>query len=190
MSSRRCAVKRACAAGGIPRYAADLITTRGRCMHGRCRGRWAVTRVSLDFSGERVDRLATLECASCGRVWRRVRAPALRSAAGYQAVRLTLILPGGDFRRWHSRGRWKVSGTSGVVLRDADLGDLDEAARAHTKRADGIIDARVRNREREAAKGAVVMARIAALESTAAARRAEREADEAAAAAREGMMAP
>lgn len=185
MSARRAAIRRACTQGGIPRYAADLVTVRGRCRHGRCKGRWAVIRLSLDFTGERVDRLATTECTTCGRTWRRVKVPALRSAAGYQTVRLTLLLPGGTLNRWHARGRWHRTGIDGVEVRDADLGDLDEAARAHTKRADRLIDLRTARRARIEREGREATERLNAVLEAAAIRRAERDAAEAEAAARE-----
>lgn len=152
MSSRRCAIARACKAGNIPRYAADLATTRGRCQHGRCKGRWAVTRVTLDLRYERAERFAALECTLCGRIWRRVKVPAIRSAAGYQAVRLTLIL-GGTVTRWRARGRWHREG-SDQVIRDADLGDVDEAVRTHRVREDARLDVKARAKAKAEAESA------------------------------------
>lgn len=183
--SRRSAIRHACRSSGIATWSQDLQTVRGRCQHGRCKGRWGIVRVSLDFTSERVDRLALLECASCGRVWRRVSVPPLRSPAGYQAVRLTLILPRSSARRWRSRGVWHRDGADQSVLRDADLGDLDEAATAHTKRADRLADLRAARKRKVEAETAALMARFRAVDEAAAIRRAEREADEAAALARE-----
>jgi hypothetical protein len=135
---RRAAHHRATVAAGIPEYASDIRPVRGRCRHGRCKSRWAVLRVSLDFRDPvRVDRLATTECALCGRVWRRVKVPRLTSPDGYQEVRLTLILPG-TYARWYSRGRWHREGDDAVVLRDASIADLDEAARAHRAKSDAL----------------------------------------------------
>lgn len=182
---RRQAVKAACHQAGIPLYAADLITVRGKCLGRRCTSRWAVVRVSLDFTGDRVDRMATLECAACGRTWRRIAVPRLRSDAGYQATRLTVILPSNGLKRWRSRGRWMREGDDSSVLVNADLGDVDEAATAHSERLGRKLDAIARRKAREAAETAALMARYREIEAAAAARRAEREAEEAAALARE-----
>src|SRR5512146_79611 len=97
----RAALKRRAARdSGLARWEADLRLVRGRCLARRCRSRWGVVRVSLDFrDASGVDRLATVECAACSRTWRRVHPPALRNADGTQAVRLTLVLPG-DVHRW------------------------------------------------------------------------------------------
>lgn len=184
VSARRSAVRAACRAGGLPRWSADIRTVRGRCLRRRCRSRWGVVRVSLDFTGERVDRLATVECATCGRTWRRITPPPIRSEAGYQAVRLTLILPA-NARRWYSRGRWHREGDTAEVLGEADLGDLDEATRAHALRSDRAILAReARKAKREADEAEAHEATMALLARIEARREAEAEA-EAAAAARE-----
>jgi hypothetical protein len=125
-------------AAGLPAYANDLRAFRGRCLARRCTSRWGIVRLSLDFRDPlRVDRLATMECAVCGRVWRRVREPSITSSAGYQAVRLTLILPA-TMKRWFARGRWHAEGADAVVLPEADLGDLDEAARAHRVKSEAL----------------------------------------------------
>lgn len=147
MSARRSAIRSACRAAALPLWAADMLTVRGQC-RGRvkrkpCRSRWGVYRVSLDFTGESVDRLATVECAQCGRTWRRAKVPPITSPAGYQTTRLTLILPR-SARRWFARGRWHRDGEDATVIRDASIGDVDEAARAHGMRADRLATRRQR----------------------------------------------
>lgn len=181
---RRSARRTAARTAGLPLWAADLRTVRGRCLRRKCGNRWAVVRVSLDFRDpERVDRVATLECAACGRTWRRVTAPPLRTPDGTaQAVRLTLILPSAA-RRWYSRGRWHREGDDGLVLRDADLADLDEAATAHRARQDARINRRERARAARAEAEAEAITRTSDLLARLAARdAAEREAEAAAAA--------
>ena len=184
MSARRSAIRAACRAAAVPLWAADLVTVRGQCRgrvkRKRCQSRWGVYRVSLDFTGERVDRLATVECASCGRTWRRSKVPPLRSAAGYQTTRLTLVLPR-SARRWFVRNRWHQDGDNATVVRDASIGDLDEAARAHGLRADRLEDRRQRSKDRKVADEAAARVRMAHLLDTLHAR----DDDEAAAAARE-----
>lgn len=184
MSARRTAIRRACRTSGIATWNQDLATVRGRCQHGRCKSRYAVVRVTLDFRLDPVERYAATECTACGRTWRRVRVPALRSPAGYQSTRLTIILPA-RVRRWRSRGHWRREGDDAAIVVDADLGDVDEAARAHERRATARAIVRERRKAREAAETAALMARLRAAEEAAAIRRAAREADEAAAAARE-----
>lgn len=174
--ARRTCIRTAARSAGLPLYMADLATTRGRCRKRRCPSRWAITRVSIDFRAERVDRIATTECTLCGRTWRRVSVPALRSAAGYQAVKLTILLPS-SVHRWRSRGRWHRQGEDALIVRDADLGDLDEAATTHGIRADRLADSRAR---RTAAAAAIESERHAAT-MTLLARLAERDAERAAA---------
>ena len=181
---RRAAFRAACRLSGLPLYAADLALSRGRCLARRCGSRWAVTRVSLDFRAESVDRIATLECAICGRTWRRVRVPALRSKAGYQSVRLTLIVPA-KVRRWRSRGTWHREGDDAAIIRNADLGDLDEIASAHAKRADRLADLRAARKAKREAESATVAAETREWLDRMHARDAEREAEESAAAARD-----
>lgn len=148
---RRAAYHAATTAAAIPTYASDLLPVRGRCLKGRCRSRWAVVRVSIDFRDpERIDRIATTECAACGHTWRRVREPRITSAAGYQSVRLTLILPA-SYERWYARGRWHREGDDAVILREASIGDLDEAARAHRARAAIVADRKTAARARREA---------------------------------------
>lgn len=173
---RRAAYDRATRAAGLPHYLSDLKPVRGRCLKRGCRSRWGVVRVSLDFRDPaRIDRIATLECAACGHVWRRVREPGLVSAAGYQAVRLTLILPAA-MRRWFARGRWHAQGSDAVVLTEADLGDLDEAARAHRAKRDQLDARKAKARARAEAEALathdrtlVTLARLAELDAARAA---------------------
>lgn len=181
---RRAAYKVACRVSGLPAYAADLDMVRGRCLARRCGSRWAVTRVSLDFRAEVIDRYATLECALCGRTWRRCRVPGLRSKAGYQAVRLSLIVPA-KVKRWKSRGTWHREGDDALVIRNADLGDLDEAASNHAVLANRKADARARR----AAKKAAAEAESAIETRDWLARMAERDAQRAAEAAEEAAAA-
>lgn len=186
---RRSAIRTATAAAGIAQWSSDIRPTRGKCL-GRvkrrpCGSRWGVVRVSLDFRDPaRVDRLATLECASCGRTWRRVKAPAVRSLAGYQSVRLTVILPA-TAKRWYSRGVWHVDGTDAAILRDADLGDVDDAARAHSAHANARLASRAAARDKREASDREATTRLMGIVAAADARRAADAAEEAAAAARE-----
>lgn len=168
---RRAAHHAATLAAGVPEYASDIRPIRGRCRKGRCRSRWAVARVSIDFRDpDRADRVATHECAACGHVWRRVKVPPITSQAGYQAVRLTLILPA-SYDRWFSHGRWHREGDDGVVLREANIGDLDEAARAHAARAAKVADRKAVVKARREAdereqheRTAELLARLAAMD--------------------------
>jgi hypothetical protein len=178
VSARRCAANRATDAAGIPRWSSDMRPVRGRCLNRvrrkRCPSRWGVIRVSLDFTGDRVDRLATVECAQCGHTWHRATPPPIRSRDGYQTVRLTLILPA-SARRWFTRGRWHREGSDGIVVRDATLPDVDDAARAFDARVAARMAALDRAREkREAAdreatdRARALMAAIHAREAAAA----------------------
>ena len=184
---RRDAVRAAARDAGIPGWSSDIKPVRGRCLRRRCKSRWAVPRVSLDFRDpDRVDRLATLECVSCGRTWRRipdstrVRTP----GTGYLAARVTLILAS-TAHRWRSRGRWHREGDDGLVLVNATVAELEDAVDAHRERMDKRADARQRataKREAEAAADREATREwLARVHEEAAAR----EAEEAAAAARE-----
>lgn len=187
MSARRAAIRRAAADGGIPLYLASLRPVRGRCLRrtrrGVCGARWGVVRVSLDLTEPAaIDRLATVECATCGHTWRRTRVPALTDGA-YQTVRLTLILPA-DHRHWYARGRWHVEGETGVVC-EATLADLIAAQDDWRTRNGTYLAARAHAAERRAnAEQAAHLATVALLMGLAA-RDAERATAEAAAAARE-----
>ena len=183
---RRAAIRSGALGAGIPEWSSDIRPVRGYCRGGTkrkpCKNRWAVPRVSLDFTDPtRIDRLATLECSSCNRTWRRIPAPQVRSAAGYLQVRLTLILPA-RAQRWYSHGTWHRVGDDAQVLCNASVADLDEAVDRHRKRANRREDRIARARQAREAEAAADreatrewLARIDA----------EREADERAAAARE-----
>ncbi len=186
---RRSAIRRATAGAKLPAYASDMRPVRGRCHKRRCGSRWGVARVSIDFRGDRIDRLATVECAACGRTWSRCRVPdRLTSAAGYQAVWLTLILPA-VAHRWFARNRWHSEGSDGIVLREANIGDLDEAARAHRARLDVKAATAIRARDKREASDREAVARMHATLAALDAREAAREADDRDAAAREAAYA-
>lgn len=150
--TRRGAHHRATLAAGLPGYLSDLRPIRGRCLKRRCSSRWGVVRVTLDFRDpERIERFAALECAACGRVWRRCKVPPITSREGYQAVRLTLILPA-TMHRWYARGRWHAEGEDAVIIGEANISDLDEAARAHRAKAEAAADRKARARAKAEAE--------------------------------------
>lgn len=189
---RRSAIKAATRAAGIAPWSSDMRPVRGKCLgkvkRRPCGSRWGIVRVSLDFRDpDRVDRLAIVECASCGRKWRRIKPPAIRSAAGYQSVRLDVILPA-SAKRWYSRGAWHREGDDAVILRDADLGDVDEAARAHGIHLSTKLAAKARDRARREDADREAIARGMAALASADARRAEADEAERQAAAREAAM--
>jgi len=134
---RRDARRMAGQRSGIPAYQLDLATTRGRCLARRCASRWAVTRVTVDLRGREVDRFAHVECAACGRVWRRTRLVPITAPNGAQAVLVTAILPA-SARRWYAHGAWHREGDDALVLVNASIGDLDDAARARRVRMDSV----------------------------------------------------
>jgi len=178
--TRRGAHHRATLAANLPEYLSDLRPVRGRCLGRRCKSRWGIVRVSLDFRDPAtVDRLATIECASCGRTWRRCKVPPITSPGGYQAVRLTLILPA-SMHRWFARGRWHAEGSDGVVLAEATIGDLDEAARAHRIKAEARADRAAKAKAKAEAEAVEQHHRTVDLLARLAAMDAEREAEDAA----------
>lgn len=186
---RRAAHHRATVAADLPEYASDIRPVRGRCRKGRCRSRWAVVRVSIDFRDPaRIDRYATTECAACGDTWRRVKVPAITSAAGYQAVRLTLILPA-TFDRWYSRKRWHREGDDAAVLREATISDLDEAARNHASREATLARRKAADKARNEAADRAIHERTLATLARLAERDAARKAEEDAAAERDATYA-
>lgn len=175
--TRRAACHVTAEAAGLPAYLSDLRPVRGKCRRPRCQSRWAVVRITLDFRDpERIERFAATECVKCGHVWRRVAEPRITSPAGYQAVRLTLILPA-TFDRWYSRGRWHREGDDAVILGEAHIADLDEATRAHRKRADSAATRKAAARARAEAAAIAdherTMSLLARLEVLDAARAAE-----------------
>lgn len=166
----------------IPAYLADFRLTKGRCLRKRCASRYAVTRLTIDLrSRERIDRTATLECATCGHTWRRTRVPRIGE---YQSTLLTLILPG-DERRWYARGRWHREGDDAVVIRDATQLELMGAEGDWKVRNGQYLDARARVAIRKAEAERVQHEATMDLLARLAARDAERAAEEAAAIDRE-----
>ncbi len=170
---------------GLPAWATDLDTVRERCMGRRCRSRWGVVRVSIDLrSRDAIDRVATVECAVCGRVWRRTRADRPLTRSGAQRVLLTLLLPS-SVNRWYARGRWHVTGSDAVELRNATLADADEAARDWRRRHDQYLAAKDRVRAKREAAATEAHERTTALLARLAAKDAERRLEEAAATERD-----
>lgn len=109
----------------LPAYLTDFRLIPGLCRRRRCKSRYGVVRVSIDYRDrDRFEVLATVECASCHRTWRRTRAPKLGE---YQHCRVTLILPAHQ-RRYYARKRWHVEGDDAVVIRDATWSELMAAA--------------------------------------------------------------
>lgn len=181
--SRQALESRARRSAAIPSYLADFRLVPGACRKRRCKSRFGIVRLSVDTRDrERIDTLATVECAACGRVWRRTRPPKLGE---YQSTALTLVLPATE-RRWYARGRWHREGDDAVVVRDATQADLMAATGDWRKRNAALGAAKVRAAERKAAaeretheRTMATLARLAELDAA-------RAADEAAAAAREG----
>jgi hypothetical protein len=161
---------------GLRRDNDGLRLVKGRCRKRGCPSRWGVTRVTADYrDARRVDYLAMVECARCGRTWRRVKVPEWTS---YQSVRLTLILPHAQ-RRWYARGRWHSEGEDGITLREARYSDMTAAVEDWRRRSGlrlaRLDRAKVRKQEREAQGLRDVQALIARLDARDAERVAERE---------------
>jgi hypothetical protein len=132
----------------LPAYLADFRLIPGICRRRRCKSRYGVVRLSLDYRDrDRIDRFATVECAACGKTWRRTREPRLGE---YQSCRLTLILPHAQ-RRYYARKRWHVEGDDAIVIRDATQSDLMAASGDWHARNERRQAARVRLAERKAA---------------------------------------
>lgn len=169
-------------AAAIPAYLAEFRLTKGRCLARKCSSRWAVTRVSIDLRDRsRVDRVATLECAACGHVWRRVTPPRLTE---YQSTRLTLILPG-DEHRWYARGRWHREGEDAVTLPDASQAELMGAMGDWRKRNEHLLAAKARLADKKRASETALLAHTTDLLTRLAQLDDDRRADEAAATERE-----
>lgn len=131
------------AAARCPSYASDFHLVRGRCLARRCDSRWGIVRLSIDTrSRERLDTLATVECARCGRTWYRTTPPRLGE---YQSTRLTLVLPG-DARRWFARGRWHVEGEDAITVADATWDDLIAAQDDWKRRNGQYLDAKAKQK--------------------------------------------
>jgi hypothetical protein len=168
---------------GIPPYQLDLVTMRGRCLGRGCRNRWGVLRMTVDLRGRESDRFTHIECAACGRVWRRTHNVRPSSRRG-QRVLLTAILPA-TAHRWYARGRWHREGDDGLVIPEASIADLDDAVRAHRARQDSALARLQRAKDRRAALEAEALAKSRAVMARWAEREAEQAREEAAAAARE-----
>lgn len=87
--------------------------------------------------------------------------------------------------RWYSRGTWHREGDDARELRDASIGDVDEAARDHAARAGRIADRKARAAQRQAERDAETHEATMRLLAQLAEMDAQRAADEAAAAERE-----
>ena len=190
-TSRRAARRKVARDAGIPLYGADFAPIRGRCLRpvrrGVCGSRYGIVRVSIDFTfRDRIDRLATVECAVCGHVWRRVHPPErVTSREGYQSVRLTLIVPGDD-RVNYSRATRKRTVVSGAcVMTGASIADLMAATDDWRERNALYLATRERAAARKAEADTEARRRMAARLAQWAERDAENAAAEAAAAARE-----
>lgn len=180
--ARRSLLARQRRAAGIPRYSADFRLIRGACAKPRCGSRLGVVRMSIDYTS-RKDRevMATIECAKCGRTWRRIKPPKLGE---YQSVRLTLLLPG-DQRRWFARGRYHVTGTDHVEITEGTWPDLLEAEAQWRKRNDAYTSSVAKAKATKEAKAAAERLETAAWLARMGEKRAERDREEAEAAARE-----
>jgi len=159
---RRGARRLAAERSGVPAYQLDLDTTRGACLADRCGSRWGVDRLTVDLRGREVDRFAHIECAVCGRVWRRTRLSPIRTRHGAQRVLVTAILPA-RAERWFARGRWHREGDDALVLDNASISDLDEAARAHRARMDQVLVRLARAKERRASLEAEALGKARSL---------------------------
>lgn len=186
--SRRAAIKAATrrVADAVPAYQLSLRPVRGRCRKRRCTSRWAVPRSTIDTRDPRaIERVTVLECAGCGRAWRRVRdVPVQRR--GMQSALVTLILPPAvKARRYTTHGSTKVVGDDARVIRNAGIGDTDDAAHEWRRRSGLVIDRKARVKARKAESDAVACAAGRAVIAAIDARRAAEAAEESAAAARE-----
>lgn len=182
--SRRSLTRRVRARSGCPAYASDFKLIRGRCLAPKCRAQWGVVRVTLDFTDASTDHnlaLATVECAKCGRTWYRTRTPKFGQ---YQSTRLTLILPG-DQRRWYARGRYHVQGEAAITIPEATLSDMLAARDDWRKRFDRHADSKAKAKAKAALESAAATAAAQEWLAQMGETRKVREADEAAAAARE-----
>jgi hypothetical protein len=182
--------KRARRQAGLARYESEIRLHRGKCRAPGCASRWGVTRVTLDFtaSRERIARDGHVECAQCGRVWHRIKAPDV-THAGYQQVLLTVIVPSGERRIvWARNGAIHAQGDDQLVIVNPTLAQAQAGFAGWSKRNAQLTASRERAKSKREALAAAdraatrdLLARIAAREAAAA----EAAAEEAAAAARE-----
>jgi hypothetical protein len=193
MTSRKRAMSQARRAANLPRYADGIRLTRGKCLgkplsgalagrRSRCPGRWAAVTVYLDLTDPRTrETRAQLECVTCGATWGPTAAPVpLILPNGTVRARITIALRG-SVNRWRSRGTWHREGSEVRLLRDATPTDLSRALDDWTASNLRIVTARARAAERAAERDREARERMASL----IARWADRDAEEAAAAARE-----
>lgn len=188
--TRRAACRVTARKATVPLYAADMRPVRGRCLARKrkavCGNRWGIVRVSIDMTDRAsTDSLATVECALCGHTWRRCKVPErLTSHAGYQAVRLSLILPAAQ-RRWYARGRYHVTGEDAVTIPEATIPDYMAARDDWHVRNGTYAESRRKAALRKAEAEAEARASTAALIARLAERDAERDTAEAEAEARD-----
>lgn len=178
--SARDALARSLALRDIP-WSANLALTRGKCR--KCGGRYAVTRLTFTLTDpKRVERYATLECAHCAHTWRRVKPDLAPGLHGEQRARLTIVEPGSGRTTVRTvRGRIIAHGEDTTTTSDITLAELDDAVRAWRKRSGDNLTRRAIAQQRKAAADGAARERMAAL----LAQWAERDAEEAAALARE-----
>lgn len=192
-TSRRAARRKVARDAEVPYYSADFAPVRGRCLrpirHGVCGSRYGIVRVSIDFTSRAaVDKLATVECAVCAHTWRRVRVPDhLTSPAGYQRVRLTIIVPAADRVNYSRATRKRTVSDGTAVLPAATIPDLMAAMDDWRVRNAQLTASRERLAARKAAADAEIRSRMALRLAQWAERDRENAEAEAAAAAREAV---
>lgn len=184
--------ERAARTAGIGRYYSELRTWRGHCRAPGCQSRYGVARITLDTTAiRRMERQAQVECVQCGRVWFRVADDTPAAKGGFQSALYTLIVPTGDKRVVYKAhgGGLHVRGEDTVILTNATLGQLMDAAASWRERNGALVArldrARARKAERDMAAVIVAREALAAMDARRAERRAEIAANEAAADARE-----
>lgn len=183
--TREQARKRAYRGAGLRAYETELHVVRGHCRAKGCASRYGVIRETIDFrEAAAITRAAQVECVQCGRYWYATRVPAV-TRHGYLSVRVTLILPGNRRTYTTVRGAVRAEGDEAVMVVDPSLGEIDDAKRAWDARNGRLTAARDRAKAKRAAAEAEALATSRALMERLHARDAEREAEEAAALARE-----
>ena len=166
-TSRRAARRKVARDAGVPYYGADFAPIRGRCLRpvrrGVCGSRYGIIRVSIDLTfRDRIDRLATVECAVCGHTWRRVRPPErVTSREGYQSVRLTLIVPGADRVNYSRATRKRTVDDGACVMPRATIADLIAATDDWRERNAKYLATRERAAARKAEADAEARRRMA-----------------------------
>lgn len=137
---------------------------RGRCAKRGCKSRYAVVRITYDLRDRReVLTSATLECAECGRTWRRTRVPDLREWKNVQRHALTLILPPEKrVKIWVTRGHIKREGDDALIVENANYGLLMDAMAEWRKRNGTYEAAKARAKARKAEAKAITEAETVA----------------------------